>query len=63
MFRKYFIILIFIVSCEPQEASNIYKAPNSPKYIETFTGLESIDDIQIFIKHQTLPNTLKHLLA
>jgi len=28
MFKKYLIVLIFIVSCEPQEVSNIYKEPN-----------------------------------
>ena len=58
MFRKYFIILIFIVSCEPQEASNIYKAPNSPKYIETFTGLEPIDDTQIISIKSSLEDFL-----
>ena len=58
MFRKYFIILIFIVSCEPQEASNIYKAPNSPKYIETFTGLETIDDTQIISIKSSLEDFL-----
>ena len=58
MFRKYFIILIFIVSCEPQEASNIYKAPNSPKYIETFTGLESLDDTQIISIKSSLEDFL-----
>ena len=58
MFRKYFIILIFIVSCEPQEASNIYKAPNSPKYIETFTGLEPLDDTQIISIKSSLEDFL-----
>ena len=58
MFRKYFIILIFIVSCEPQEASNIYKAPNSPKYIETFTGLKFLDDTQIISIKSSLEDFL-----
>ena len=58
MFRKYFIILIFIVSCEQQEASNIYKAPNSPKYIETFTGLKFLDDTQIISIKSSLEDFL-----
>lgn len=39
---KYFIILIFIISCEVQESSNIYKPPASDEKIDTRLQLENL---------------------
>ena len=39
---KYFIILFFIISCEVQESSNIYKPPASDEKIDTRLQLENL---------------------
>ena len=39
---KYFIILFFIISCEVQESSNIYKPPASNEKIDTRLQLENL---------------------
>ena len=39
---KYFIILFFIISCEGQESSNIYKPPASDQKIDTRLQLENL---------------------
>ena len=39
---KYFIILFFIISCEVQESSNIYKPPASDQKIDTRLQLENL---------------------
>mgnify|MGYP001210953130 FL=1 len=35
MFRKYSVVLIFLVSCEVQESKNIYTQPNNTENIQT----------------------------
>ena len=42
MSYKYFIILFFIISCEVQESSNIYKPPASDEKIDTRLQLENL---------------------
>ena len=41
MFRKYFFILIFLVSCEAQESKNIYIPPTNIEDIETTLKLKN----------------------
>jgi len=41
MFRKYFFILIFLVSCEVQESKNIYVPPTNIENIETTLKLKN----------------------
>ena len=54
MFKKYLIVLIFIVSCEPQEASNIYKEPNFSNNFVIPTNIEPFNDIRIFAIESSL---------
>ena len=46
---KYFIILIFIISCEVQESSNIYKPPASDEKIDTRLQLENLSNEKLEI--------------
>lgn len=54
MFKKYLIVLIFIVSCEPQEVSNIYKEPNFSNNFVIPTNIEPFNDIRIFAIESSL---------
>ena len=54
MFQKYLIVLIFIVSCEPQEVSNIYKEPNFSNNFVIPTNIEPFNDIRIFAIESSL---------
>ena len=46
---KYFIILIFIISCEVQESSNIYKPPAIDEKIDTRLQLENLSNEKLEI--------------
>lgn len=54
MFKKYLIVLIFIVSCEPQEVSNIYKEPNFSNNFVIPTNIEPFNDRRIFAIESSL---------
>ena len=46
---KYFIILLFIISCEVQESSNIYRTPGNDERIDTRLQLKNFSKEELEI--------------